>query len=752
MSDDDNKKPPSRKKEVASGPGASRLPPVPTPRDAEGFVGDSAPMPVEPKTTIVEAAAEPAPGSGADAAAEPEEKTVFRDPPPAADAADQRTVLVDQPAEPPPADAAAAPVGSTPPPAEGTAPPPAEGTAGQTGAPGTAAPAGAFQPREAKKIQVGDVLNHIFQVKRFIARGGMGEVFEGVNVNTDERVAIKVMLPAMAADEKVIALFRREARTLTKLQHDALVSYRVLAQEPQLGVLYIVTEYIEGVSLGDALGKVPRSPEEIRGLLRRLASGLGAAHKLGAVHRDMSPDNVLLRDGDVHQAMIIDFGIAKDIEGGAENTIIGDRFAGKMNYVAPEQLGDYTREVGPWTDVYSLGLVILAVVNGKTTNMSGSLVDAIEKRRKGPDLSAVPAELRGVLEAMLRPDPRERLRSMDDVLAMLGGGPILDRPQGGSPVAPSGGQVATPSSPAGGTSKGLLVGGVLAAALTLGGGAWWLMRDGSPDPSGNRQELNRVAPANPVDAARAAINSALPSVACTWLDIADVRGDAGRMRVAMRGVAGDARAAQSELAQVLTRAGIAGATIDMGDVAPITQAGCAALDTYRQVRATSEFHLSVRQLRFEMTRQPPTAAYPNREASNAVITFNFGNLQSDFAMLGIEPNGAISRPIPDREDFNARLAASRNGRPITDLGGDRYELHIDADHVGWSGVILISGQGPFPEEIVAPPVGARGPNWQQQFLSMAAERGWRVEMVWYESVNRQREGQPPPRDGFGTNR
>ena len=91
-------------------------------------------------------------------------------------------------------------------------------------------------------------------MKRFLARGGMGEVFEGCNVNTDEKVAIKVMLPALANDEKVIAMFRKEAKTLTKLHHQALVGYRVLAQEPQSHVLYIVTDFIEGTNLGDALG------------------------------------------------------------------------------------------------------------------------------------------------------------------------------------------------------------------------------------------------------------------------------------------------------------------------------------------------------------------------------------------------------------------------------------------------------------------------------------------------------------------
>ena len=192
----------------------------------------------------------------------------------------------------------------------------------------------------------------------------------------------------------------------------------MLAQEPQLHVLYIVTDFIEGTNLGSALGTLKPTPDELAGLLRRLASGLAAAHELGAVHRDMSPDNVILEHDDIHQATIIDFGIAKDLDASSA-TIVGDGFAGKLNYVAPEQLGDFGREVGPWSDVYSLGLVILAVAQGKTVDMSGSLVDAIDKRRKGPDISAVPNNLLPIVRDMLKPDPKDRLRSMDEVLARL---------------------------------------------------------------------------------------------------------------------------------------------------------------------------------------------------------------------------------------------------------------------------------------------------------------------------------------------
>ena len=274
----------------------------------------------------------------------------------------------------------------------------------------------------ARPIAVGDVLNHMFEVKRFIKAGGMGQVFEGFNVMTGERVAIKALLPALAADPKVIALFQREAMTLTRLNHEALVQYRVLAKEPELGGLYIVTEYVDGVDLGETLGTVDRSGEELTRLLARLASGLAAAHRLGAIHRDISPDNVMLPGGDIHQAKIIDFGIAKDL-GGALPTLIGDGFAGKLNFVAPEQLGDHDGAIGPWTDVYSLGLVILSVARGEKVDMSGSFADAIRKRRDDVEVSAAPESLRPLLTDMLRSNPAKRIRTMDEVAARLAAAP-----------------------------------------------------------------------------------------------------------------------------------------------------------------------------------------------------------------------------------------------------------------------------------------------------------------------------------------
>ena len=307
-------------------------------------------------------------------------------------------------------------------------------------APGDEATLFAPAPKTAPTtVGPGVVLNNIYQVKRFLARGGMGEVYEGFNVSTDERVAIKVILPALAADPNVRAMFLREAKTLGNLHHPAVVNYRVAADDPQLNVFYIVTEFIDGAALSDMLAELDATPEQLRRLTRRLAEGLGAAHARGVVHRDMSPDNVLLPDRALDQAKIIDFGIAKDTDP-SKGTIIGDGFAGKLGYVAPEQFGDFDRSVGPWTDVYSLGLVILALIQKRNVDMGATLVEAVDKRRAGPDLSMTPDSLRPVLAAMLAADPAKRLRSMDEVIAALdaiGAGAPAAKPAKTKPPAPN---------------------------------------------------------------------------------------------------------------------------------------------------------------------------------------------------------------------------------------------------------------------------------------------------------------------------
>lgn len=270
----------------------------------------------------------------------------------------------------------------------------------------------------AATVTVGTLVNNNYEITAVLKSGGMGEVYRGVEIGTGDPVAIKAILPELAEDEKAGLLFKREARTLRQLADEAIVRYYNYVHDRELDRYFLVMEFIEGVPLSDHIethGPVP--PTAARTLLKRLAKGLAKAHAQDVVHRDLSPDNVMLPDGLVGEARLIDFGIAKS-NVVTEGTMHG-QFAGKFKYVAPEQLGHYDGRIGPATDIYGLALLICAAVLGRPLDMGGSIVEAVQSRQAIPDLSAVPEELRPILSHMLEPDPMARPVSMDEVRRLL---------------------------------------------------------------------------------------------------------------------------------------------------------------------------------------------------------------------------------------------------------------------------------------------------------------------------------------------
>ncbi len=279
---------------------------------------------------------------------------------------------------------------------------------------------------DSNSIHIGAELNQTFRIDALIGAGGMGEVFKGHNIQTGDPVAIKVLLPEFARNEMILDLFRKEARVLNHLSHDAIVRYHVFSMDRSIVRPYLAMEFVGGPSLSDRLRSGPLSEEETIALQKRLADGLLKAHEAGVIHRDISPDNFILPNGDVKSAKIIDFGIARSAHVGGV-TLLGDSFAGKYNYVSPEQLGLYGGDVTLRSDIYSLGLVLAAALRGKPLDMQGSPLEVIEKRRAVPDLSTVPERYRELLGAMLEPDPAKRLQSMAEVRDWV---PGLSRLQG----------------------------------------------------------------------------------------------------------------------------------------------------------------------------------------------------------------------------------------------------------------------------------------------------------------------------------
>lgn len=270
---------------------------------------------------------------------------------------------------------------------------------------------------------VGTQLSGIYELDARIATGGMGEVYRGHNIQTGDSVAIKIVLPEFAHDQTILSLFRKEASILNHLSHDAVVRYHVFTIDPGIGRPYLAMEFVDGESLFDVLRRGSMPADEVCKLCHRLTSGLAAVHEAGAIHRDLSPDNIILPGGRVERAKIVDFGIARSETVGG-GTLIDGKFAGKYNYVSPEQLGLFGGQVSPQSDIYSLGLVLAAALRGKPIDMSGSQLDVVEKRRTVPDLSDIDMGFRPLLEAMLQPLPANRPPSMAEIAAMTRDGVV----------------------------------------------------------------------------------------------------------------------------------------------------------------------------------------------------------------------------------------------------------------------------------------------------------------------------------------
>jgi serine/threonine protein kinase len=322
---------------------------------------------------------------------------------------------------------------------------------------GARAPAAGGKPEAT--FPPGSVIGHTYRIDAFLARGGMGEVYRArhVELNTDH--AIKIILPELANNQRIVDLFRREAAVLRNVRHDAVVAYDGVFRDEN-GRLYLVMEFADGPSLSKLMHDRPLNADEVRQLRDRLADGLAVAHDRGVVHRDISPDNVILPGGDLGKAKIIDFGISKAVDPEVK-TIIGDDFAGKFSYVSPEQLGMFGGKIDGRSDIYSLGLVLAAAAQGEPLDMGLSPISVIEARRAVPDLSRVPAAVRTDLAAMLQPDPAKRPQSMREMIRQRD-----QRGAGSTPSKPSRQPLSKPT-------RALL--GALAVLVVAGGafGYWY---------------------------------------------------------------------------------------------------------------------------------------------------------------------------------------------------------------------------------------------------------------------------------------
>lgn len=203
---------------------------------------------------------------------------------------------------------------------------------------------------------VGKTIAGRYEVTKRIADGGMATVFLALDNRLDREVAIKVIHPHLSGDAEFLLKFSQEAKMAAKLSHPNLVN--VFDQGTDGAITYLVMEYVQGITLRDALKKFGRlTAEQALELYEQLLSGLAAAHKAGILHRDLKPENVLLADDG--RVKLADFGLARSVD---TQTQAGS-LVGTVAYLSPELV--LRGQVDARSDVYAAGIMLYELVTGR---------------------------------------------------------------------------------------------------------------------------------------------------------------------------------------------------------------------------------------------------------------------------------------------------------------------------------------------------------------------------------------------------
>ena len=261
--------------------------------------------------------------------------------------------------------------------------------------------------------RVGSLLEGRYQVRRLIARGGTATVYEGLDERLERPVALKIMHPHVADDPSFLARARREAKSAARLHHPNVVA--VLDQGHTAdGVLYLVLEYVDGPTLRDVVAhEAPMTPRRTLDLLIPVLRGLTQAHRIGLVHRDVKPENVLLTRGG--QVKVADFGLTRAVDEHTTSTTV----MGTVGYAAPELVGD--GPVDQRSDVYAVGIMAYEMLTGSRPYTGTALQVAtahvsLDVPAPGGLAQGVPAALD---EFVLRATSRDAAQRPADAAALL---------------------------------------------------------------------------------------------------------------------------------------------------------------------------------------------------------------------------------------------------------------------------------------------------------------------------------------------
>jgi serine/threonine-protein kinase len=246
-----------------------------------------------------------------------------------------------------------------------------------------------------------------------IGSGSMGRVYKAHHQMMDRVVALKIIAPEIAMNEKVVARFQREMKLVGRLDHPNIV--RAFDADQINRVLYIVMEYVPGISLGELMKKGRIPPQEMFDFAAQTALGLAHAHDQGMVHRDIKPSNLLLMEDRKIKILDLGLGVLMEADSNATFATADGIAVGTVDYMSPEQaLG---KEVDGRSDLFSLGCAMFHLMTGKLAFPGESPIDRLGRRISTKPvpiteyLPDMPASAARVLDKMMALEPRDRFAS-----------------------------------------------------------------------------------------------------------------------------------------------------------------------------------------------------------------------------------------------------------------------------------------------------------------------------------------------------